>query len=349
MASRERHLPAVEELIHHKASVNRVSRRGASALMMAAEVGAADVMKILLAAHAAIDVFDEQKVSVLMHACSSGSSSVVEQLIAAVQAAFGTDRTRLQAFVDAKCAHGRTALMRAARDGQDKAVSAVLGAGASTDEVDGDGRTALILACSYGHDDAARVLLEADADVNKATADQRTALMRACEYRYPSTARLLVEYRANEKPPVNMRGETAEDLACRAQDSRLRRVFQPSAADKDIKDVERYYEEAPLLRCAAEGSTWEVQLMISNKADPNLTVHRGISALIIGGKCGPDMCTDCGCKGPELQGFGRPEPWCEWNFGSASSRALCISGAHARVAGGSPTCGVSAAQRKRLT
>lgn len=56
------------------------------------------------------------------------------------------------------------ALLKAAEDGDAKAVRAALGAGADTGTRDGRGRTALLLASLGDHVEAARVLVEAGAD-----------------------------------------------------------------------------------------------------------------------------------------------------------------------------------------
>lgn len=87
-------------------------------------------------------------------------------------------RARLAEGVDinAKGAHGKTALMNAASNGNAEVVSALLEKGADINASTNDGRTALMFAAEQGRSRAVRALIAKGADVNAKTGDGRRAV-----------------------------------------------------------------------------------------------------------------------------------------------------------------------------
>ena len=93
---------------------------------------------------------------------------------------------------------------------------------------------------SYGHAEAVEVLLSegekgvSGINVDVVPKDGRTAIMQACEFGHADCAKLLKKHGADHEFRRSHRGDTAHDLAIRAGSSAVRRVFEPTASDKDV-------------------------------------------------------------------------------------------------------------------
>jgi hypothetical protein len=143
--------------------------------------------------------------SPLVAACSSDSDGekagrCVEMLIAA-----GADIERRVSDEGGKYAGG-TPLMYAARMNSERAIAALLSAGASVDAVwrgkDGEGETALMLAAKHGSLGCARRLLEAGADPSARSGSNMSAMDWAIGCRKDDCVELLeawIEKRALEE------------------------------------------------------------------------------------------------------------------------------------------------------
>lgn len=145
-------------------------QRGKTALMVAAELGHAAVVDMLLA-HAAEHGMRQLNLgaadsgdTALMLAAFHGHVPVVERLLAASAAT----------EVPSQC--GDTALMAAAVAGHDGIVERLLDAGAVADTRNALGRTALMFAAVAGHRGTVEVLLRHGAAVDAKDGEGRTAL-----------------------------------------------------------------------------------------------------------------------------------------------------------------------------
>jgi uncharacterized protein len=91
------------------------------------------------------------------------------------------------------------ALLRAAREGKDDTVRALLSSqDVEVNATDENGSTALIEAARYGHDDVVRALLASGADVKAKDKDGKTALMLAVQGGHDEVVRLLKQAGAVE-------------------------------------------------------------------------------------------------------------------------------------------------------
>ena len=90
------------------------------------------------------------------------------------------------------------ALIRAAREGHDDTVKALLASGAGVNAKDEQGNTALIEAARYGHDDVVRALLAGGASIQAKDKEGKTALMLAAQGGHTEIVQLLKQAGAAE-------------------------------------------------------------------------------------------------------------------------------------------------------
>nr|CAI5859549.1 unnamed protein product [Callosobruchus analis] len=148
---------------------------GQAALHVAARLGQAQVVKVLLEAGANADQADVDGWTPLRAAAWGGHTEVVELLV------------KHGCSLDSVDAENRTALRAAAWSGHEEIVKILLEHGADVNLTDHEGRTALIAAAYMGHSEIVEHLLNYGADINHADADGRTALSVAalCAPRQP--------------------------------------------------------------------------------------------------------------------------------------------------------------------
>ena len=125
---------AAQKALLAGASANVRGAQRRSALMLAANIGAADIVELLLSHGAIFDLSDAEGNTALIYAAVNNFEDVIALFLAA------------GAAIDHGNRQGETALMRAARTGSGNAVSALLAGGADPTLTDFTGRTALDLA-----------------------------------------------------------------------------------------------------------------------------------------------------------------------------------------------------------
>ncbi len=126
-----------------------------------------EMVELLIANGARVDVLDEDGWNALIHAANWGHEKIVELLIAN------------GAGVNVTVKGGKTALMCAAWNGHTEIVRLLLAKGAMIDVADNEKWTALIFAASWGHKKIVELLIANGANVNAVDIYRATALMRA--------------------------------------------------------------------------------------------------------------------------------------------------------------------------
>ncbi|CAH0549633.1 unnamed protein product [Brassicogethes aeneus] len=151
---------------------------GQAALHVAARLGQAQVVKVLLEAGANADQADVDGWTPLRAAAWGGHTEVVELLV------------KHGCSLDSVDSENRTALRAASWSGHEEIVRNLLHNGSNVNLTDHEGRTALIAAAYMGHSEIVEHLLEFGADINHPDADGRTALSVAalCAPRSPGTS-----------------------------------------------------------------------------------------------------------------------------------------------------------------
>lgn len=120
---------------------------GKTLLMLAAEQGLPDAVRILLSHHARTEVRTADGATAVMYAAWGGSAPAIQALATA-----GAD-------LDATNVDGKTALMAAAARGHQEAVQALLDHGVTVDRVADHGWSALMYAANNGYDRIVRQLV----------------------------------------------------------------------------------------------------------------------------------------------------------------------------------------------
>lgn len=186
LAAQRNNLAVIKMLLEAHASINVRDKSGRTALMYIRPDGinpTSEIVQILLAAGAAVTNPDENGETPLMIAAGK------EYNLPIVQALLETDA---KVSIDAKDRSGMTALMHATCYAPDM-VKALLAAGANVNEADRSGRTALMCAAEQWRDSAlesVKTLIAAGANVNATDAKGRNVLLHMAKDRNSSPAML---------------------------------------------------------------------------------------------------------------------------------------------------------------
>jgi ankyrin repeat protein len=229
---------AVMTLLANGADARVSDADGNTPLHHAARSSDAGVAALLRDAAADVDVVNAEGVTPLGMACAAGNWRLARFLlehgakaerdgaVPALLAAAGSEEDdeagvllllKHKAKVDARDAHGRTALHEAALAGNEETLAALLTAGADVHAHDADGRTALLDAASASQLSVIDALIAAGATVTVIDSDCRGALALACmaETASAKVVTRLIELGAD--PEVSDRnGKRAIDLSAEA-------------------------------------------------------------------------------------------------------------------------------------
>ena len=166
-----------------------------SPIVLAAESGQTEIVKILLSNEANTNPFNKGP-NPLTAAIGRGHRDVVEQLLLA-GAVYGSREYG-----------GETALMLAAKNGHTSTAMLLLNSGLRVDAVRDDGQQAIHLASLGGHSDTIDSLLSMNADINSPSASHGRPINRAAEREHVGVVNHLLEKGAI---PISVEstGETA--------------------------------------------------------------------------------------------------------------------------------------------
>ena len=199
-----------------------------------------DFALLLIEKGADIYYTDEKKVSTLLQASHRGLTEVVKALL--VKHAAGGKG----GFVDDASEDGITPLIAASSEGNVDCIKALLEAKADVNAKDKDGTSALMAAAARGHLDVTTALLEGGASVNEQNTDGHTALMFAY----------------NGKNQVETLWERYNQFV---EDAKT------SGEEEDVDDN----GTGPVIREALDNHVALVDLLLKNKADPNIKDKEG--------------------------------------------------------------------------
>ncbi|PGH55145.1 hypothetical protein CRT60_32535 [Azospirillum palustre] len=165
---------SVLALLRNPAELSRTLQAGASAdtrldngktlLMIAAEQGLADAVRVLLDRHARTDLRTSDGATAVMYAAWGGHDAVVRAL-----AEGGAD-------LDTTNSDGKTALMAAAARGHQEVARTLIQRGVMVDRTTAYGWSALMYAANNGHEAVAKLLLDSGANPYRMDANGNSAL-----------------------------------------------------------------------------------------------------------------------------------------------------------------------------
>ncbi|QCG87436.1 ankyrin repeat domain-containing protein [Azospirillum sp. TSH100] len=165
---------SVLALLRNPAELSRTLQAGANAdtrldngktlLMIAAEQGLADAVRVLLDRHARTDLRTSDGATAVMYAAWGGHDAVVRAL-----ADGGAD-------LDTTNSDGKTALMAAAARGHEDVARTLIQRGVMVDRTTAYGWSALMYAANNGHEAVAKLLLDSGANPYRMDANGNSAL-----------------------------------------------------------------------------------------------------------------------------------------------------------------------------
>lgn len=311
---------AVRVLIKYDATVTLKTRRGCSALTMAAEAGHADSMQLLLAANASADVnmIDARGYSAIHMAVENGHHDVAQLLLdhgadvniprknhwtCLLSAAFHGSTSVLQMLVEhaadvnatfvAGHADGMSfadsfaAIHLAAYSGFNSSVRELVRLGADVDLVMGNGWSPLMVAAAQGHTDIVASLIDKRASVDYQGSVQRVTALMAAAWNPQGTACMGVLLQARAK--INL--QDAHGLDALMLSARLRHApaVQQLLLQRADPKVARAGGTTALMDAAAAGSEDIVSLLISGGAELAATDEEGTSPLMHAAKHGHEL------------------------------------------------------------
>ncbi|XP_066571914.1 transient receptor potential cation channel, subfamily N, member 1 [Amia ocellicauda] len=183
-------------------AINKHSKNGWSPLLLAAEQGHTEIVKILLQNHARVDVFDENGKAALHLAAENGHEEIVDILLSH------------KAFVNAKTKLGMTPLHLGAQNGYNKLVRLLVETHmASIDALSLSKQTPLHLAALNGQLDVCNSLLNMKADVNATDIHGQSPLHLAAENDHSEVVKLFLKHRPELATLANVEGATCAHIA----------------------------------------------------------------------------------------------------------------------------------------
>ncbi|XP_041932384.1 transient receptor potential cation channel, subfamily N, member 1 [Alosa sapidissima] len=183
-------------------AVNKHAKNGWSPLLLAAERGHLEVVRILLQNHARVDVFDEDGKAALHLAAENGHEDIADLLLSH------------KAFVNAKTKLGLTPLHLAAQNGSTRLVRLLVETHvASTDALSLNKQTPLHLAAMSGQLDVCSSLLKLRADITATDIHGQTPLHLAAENDHSEVVQLFLKHRPELATLANVEGATCTHIA----------------------------------------------------------------------------------------------------------------------------------------
>ncbi|XP_048257810.1 serine/threonine-protein phosphatase 6 regulatory ankyrin repeat subunit A-like [Haliotis rufescens] len=237
-------------------------------VMVAAENGHREIVKLLVDKGGDMSLVDEKNDNILHLACLCGQKEVVKYVLS-------------QDIVDIN-GRGRqttTPVMLAARNGHKEVVELLVKKGADLSlAYNTPGSNVLHLACFYGHVDVVKYLLSQDTvDVNSRGRYKQTPMMRAAKNGHKEVVELLVKKGADLSLAYNADGSNVLHLAC--VNGHVDVVKYLLSQDTVNINSRGWRKRTPMMRAAEEGYKEVVELLVSKGADASLVDKRGNNLL----------------------------------------------------------------------
>jgi uncharacterized protein len=286
LACREGRLETAQNLVMEGVDIKQRSKRGCTALSMAAEAGHTDLVGLLLKSQKGDSEEDEKRAAFL--AAENGQLASLDVLLAQKSV---SPRSRDE--------HGRTLLMHACRCGHSNIIKALLLKVTKQDLmlVDDQGSTVLLESCFVADVDVLRLIIDklsdgdsAQPDVCKSRKDGTAAVHIAAEHGRADVLRLLLQ--ADVKTHlIGMKrtgGATALFAACEHGQEQAVHALLAAKADVNVHATEEYTGagKTPLQCAALSANAAIVRVLLDAKAQPNAARDDGMTSLMLACRAG---------------------------------------------------------------
>lgn len=252
-----------------------IKNRKVTPLMLAAYLGHADLLDLLMDAGAEIDYPDSQGKTALMWAIRGNRLAAAQALL------------DVGARLDQVDLTGCSALFYAVRHGGVAVVQALLRKGARLSHADAQGRTALMCAAIFGPATSAQALLQGGANPGQSDSAGKCALMYAAQCGHTTIVQSLLHYGA-QIDQVDGHGNSALMYAARQGHSATVQTLLNYGAWIDRANVNGV---TALIDAVKNGQVAIVDLLMQNGADTTLeTRERGDTAGTIASRMGNIEC-----------------------------------------------------------
>ena len=264
-ASRNGDASMVDLLLRAGADPKRTHPEGETPLLSAARAGSVPTVRLLLARGVDVNAAENfQQTTALMWASAEGHLDVVDLLLEA-----GADPNRQGHVTSLATRHnadhptgGFTALMFAARNGNEAMVRKLLARGANINLKNGDGASAAMIAIYNDRFDVAASLIEAGSDVKDGS------LYVAVEMRDATTDQFAFD--GSRRRPDHSNSKTALDLMrlLLERGAEPNQRFQGQFHSTHMPNTDRF-DNTPFYRAAVAADVDALKLMIAHGADVN--------------------------------------------------------------------------------
>ncbi|XP_018587450.2 transient receptor potential cation channel, subfamily N, member 1 isoform X3 [Scleropages formosus] len=255
--------------------VNKHAKNGRSPLLLAAEGGHTEVVKVLLQNHARVDIFDEQGKAALHLAAEHGYEEIADILLSN------------KAFVNAKTKLGMTPLHLGAQSGSTCLVMLLVNTHlASIDALTLKKQTPLHLAALYGELDVCSALLNMNADVNACDMHGQSPLHLAAESNHSEVVKLFLNHRPELASLANVEGSTCAHIAASKGSVAVIRELLKFSKGGVMSAHSKAKGSSPLHLAAAGGHKEVVKILLEAGASTTEEDLDGMTAIHLAAKNG---------------------------------------------------------------
>ncbi|RXM29339.1 Ankyrin-1 [Acipenser ruthenus] len=256
-------------------AINKHAKNGWSSLLLAAERGHTEMVRILLQNHARVDVFDEHGKAALHLAAGNGHEEIADILLSH------------KAFVNAKTKLGLTPLHLGAQNGYCRLVKLLVETHmASIDALSLTKRTPLHLAALHGQLDVCCSLLNMKADVNATDIHGQTPLHLAAENDHSEVVKLFLKHRPELATSANVEGATCAHIAASKGSVAVIKELLKFSKVGVTSARNQTNDSSPLLLAAAGGHSEVVKVLLEAGASAAEENAEGMTAIHLSAKNG---------------------------------------------------------------
>ncbi|KAJ3666966.1 hypothetical protein Zmor_002382 [Zophobas morio] len=213
-----------------------------------------DVVKLLLAKGAKLNLPDAKGKLPIHYACKNLEAEIVQMLLSS-----GSE-------VDVPDAKGRFPIHIACKNKRVNIVGILLAKDAKVNIPDAKGKLPIHYACKSWDHNLVRLLLENDAKINVQSAKGKLPILKACEYCHPPTIKLLLE-KGSEVNTQDSRGRLPIHIACRGDWPTVTQLLLEYHSEINIPDGDGYL---PIHFAFERRNVEIVRTLVENGADLNI-------------------------------------------------------------------------------